>query len=142
MMVSIVGITKHQMQTSLQGTNKFLNLLQLQLIIKTNTNILHLNVKKMLLSKVFAILPEYLDLSVFLVSYTQKFWNCKYVYIYTNKYFNALINSALCIILIKSLRKLKRNYLNNFRENLESPNFVFTNQITVTYSFFSGMKMA
>lgn len=37
--------------------------------------------KKMLISKLFAILPEYLELSIFLVSDIQQFWNYKYLYI-------------------------------------------------------------
>lgn len=51
-----------------------------------------------------------------------------------------MINSALCIILIKMLRKLKGNQLCDFQDNLESSNFVFTNEITVTCYFFLGGK--
>lgn len=62
---------------------------------------------KILLPKLFTILPEYLEFGVFLVSDIQYFWNCKFVYIYTNKYFKAMINSDLCIILINLSWKLK-----------------------------------
>lgn len=95
----------------------------------------------MLLSKLSAILSEYLDLTLFLVSDIQQFWNCKYAYIYTNKYFRAMINSALCILLIQLLRKLKGSQLHGFQDNLESSHFVFTNQLSVTcYFFFLGGK--
>lgn len=47
-----------------------------------------------------------------------------------------MINSALCIILIQLLRKLKGSRLHDFQDNLESSNFVFTNQLSVTCYFF------
>jgi len=108
-------------------------------IIKTNTIVLHVNVKKMFLSKLFANLlelPEHLDLTVFLFSDIQQFWNCKYACIYTNKYFKAVINSALCIILIKLVRKLKGNQLYDLQDNLERCHFLFKNKISVTHYFF------
>lgn len=72
------------------------------------TVILHLHVKKKkVLSKLFVILPEYLGLSIFLVSVIQQFWTCKYLHIYTNKNFKAMISSVLCILLIILLRRLK-----------------------------------
>lgn len=97
---------------------------------------LHLHVKKKtLLSKLFVILPEYLDLSIFLVSVIQQFWTCKYLHIYTNKNFKATTSSVLCILLIILLRRLKGNQLHAFQDNLESSDFVFTNQIPGTCYF-------
>lgn len=85
MVIWIASITKYQMWPSLQGSNRFLNLLQLYLvnwvIIMTNNHISSACEKKMLISKLFAILPEYLELSIFLVSDIQQFWNYKYLYI-------------------------------------------------------------